>query len=171
MCPHIQCDHSRPPPSWHGGPSPRSCQESESGTGSSSFLACHQSLSKGSPPSQPPSGKAEKTSSQDLSGGQHAYPHLTPERLPRRELLLDQAGLPASSPTGWCLESRLRRGRWASSSCPPPPPTPRRVKEAMSSHEKPLGSSPSSPCNEQMPHRFGASFANDFNVYLSTPRR
>lgn len=167
MCPHIQCDHSRPPPCWHGGPSPWSCQESESGTGSPGFLACHQSLTKGSPPSQPPSGKAEKTSFQDLSGGQHAYSHLTPDQLPRRELWLDQAGLPASSHAGWCLESRLRPGWRASSSCPPPP----RVKAAMSSHEKPLGSSPSSPCNEQMPHRFGASFANDFNVYLSTPRR
>lgn len=49
-CPHIQCGRSEPPPpSWLGDLSRRPRQESVSETGSPSFLACHQSPSKGSP--------------------------------------------------------------------------------------------------------------------------
>lgn len=67
MCPHIQWDHSEPPSSWLGDPSIRSCQGSASGTGSPNFLACHQSLSQGSPHPhhRPGKGKVEKTSSQE----------------------------------------------------------------------------------------------------------
>lgn len=167
--PSIQCDHSEPPSSWLGDPRLLPCQGSVSGTGSPCLLACHQSLSKGSPPSQPRKGKAEKTSSQDLSGGQHANPHLTPEKLPRSESRRWTRG-PALgiSPTRTVPRVRVEGGIGGQAPSVSPPC---RVKAAMSSHEKPFGRSPSSPYNEQMPHRFGASFANDFKVYLSTPRR
>lgn len=98
MCPHIQCDHSEPIPSWLGDPRIRPCQESMSGTGSPNILACHQSLSKGSPHPhhQPGKGKAEKTSSQEHS--QRLGPHLTPEYLPRSGMLVPDRGTVSGSP-------------------------------------------------------------------------
>lgn len=121
------------------------------------------------PPPQPCKGKAEKTSSQDLRGGQHSEPRLTPEQLPRSERRAGREHqLSASSHTLQVPRARVR-GRVSGQA--PPVFFPCRVKAAMSSHEKPLGRNPSSPYNEQMPHRLGASFVNDFKVYLSTPRR
>lgn len=78
----------KPPPSWLGDPSIRPCQGSVSGTGSPNFLACHQSLSKGSTPPpprhKPGKGKAEKISSQErwpaLGSPSHTRIPLTPER-------------------------------------------------------------------------------------------
>lgn len=90
-------------------------QESVSGTGSPSFLACHQSLSKGSSPSPASQRKAEKTSSRELSDGQHAYPHLTPEQCPRSDRP-GWAGHPALSifiPCGGCLSPSCGKSCWA----------------------------------------------------------
>lgn len=53
----------------------------------------------------------------------------------------------------------------------PPAFLPHHKKAATPSHEKPRGRNPFSSYDEQMPHRLGASFVNDFKVYLSTPRR
>ena len=142
-----------------------------SGTGSPSVLACHQSLSKGSLLSPASKGKAEKTSSQELSGGQHAHPHLTSEQFPWRERpALDRR---TSSPhphahTRGCSDSRSNTG---SAQQAPPVFLPHHEKAAMSSHEKPRGRNPFSSYSGQMLHRSGASFVNDFKVYLSTPRR
>ena len=106
------------------GPSLRLCWETMSGTGSPSVLACHQSLSKGSLLSPASKGKAEKTSSQELSGGQHAHPHLTSEQFPWRERpALDRR---TSSPhphahTRGMLRLQVQHGVGpASSSCFPP---------------------------------------------------
>lgn len=170
MCPHIQCDHSEPPPSWLGDPSIRLCQGSVSGTSSPSFLARHQSPSKGSPPPhhQPGKGKAEKTSSQEW------WPALGSPSHTRTLSKEWEAGaghgdwLSASSHTPRMPRVRVQDGvAPASTSCFPSSSR----ETAMSSHEKLLGRNPFSPYNEQMPHRFGASFVNDFKVYLSTPRR
>ena len=99
MCPHIQCDHSEPPPSWLGDPSIRLCQGSVSGTSSPSFLARHQSPSKGSPP--PPITSLEKAKLRKhppRSGGQHSGPHLTPEHFPKSERLVLDRGTGSQLP-------------------------------------------------------------------------
>lgn len=72
----------KPPPSWLEDPSIRPCQGSVSGTGSPNFLACHQSLSKGSPrlPVTSPE-KAKLRKYPPRSDGQRSGPHLSPEYL------------------------------------------------------------------------------------------
>ena len=69
---------------------------------------------------------------------------------------------------GGCSDSRSNTG---SAQQAPPVFLPHHEKAAMSSHEKPRGRNPFSSYSGQMLHRSGASFVNDFKVYLSTPRR
>lgn len=113
MCPHIQCDHSEPPPSWLGHPSIMPCQGSVSGTGSPNFLACHQSLSKGTP--LPPITSLEKAKLRKhppMSSGQCSGPHLTPEYLPRSERPTPDRGTGSWFPHTHqgCPESRSEAG-------------------------------------------------------------
>lgn len=129
-----------------------------SGTGSPNILACHQSLSKGSPHPHhhPGKGKAEKTSSQEHS--QHLGPHLTPEYLPRSGMLVPDRGTVSGFPHTHqgCPESGSEAG---SARQAPPVFLPHHEKQQCH-HMKSLLEETLPP--PTMPHRFGASFVNDF---------
>lgn len=162
----------KPPPSWLGDPSIRPCQGSVSGTGSPNFLACHQSLSKGSTPPPAPSQARKRQSWENILPGAVASARVPISHQNTSHTWETSAGhgdwFSVSSHTPRMPGVQVQGGVGpASTSCFPSSSR----ETAMSSHEKPLGRNPFSPYNEQMPHRFGASFVNDFKVYLSTPRR
>lgn len=170
MCPHKQCDHLEPPPSWLGSPSISHARRVCLGQALLASWLVIKACWRAAPHHQPRKGKAEKTSSQQLSGGQHAYPQITPEQSLRSDrLVLDSTTSSSILISHWgCPKSKSEaRPAWQDA----PVFSPCHLKATISSHEKPLGRNTFSPFNAQMSHRFGASFVNDFQVYLSAPRR
>lgn len=154
MCSHIQCGHSEPPPFWLGDPGP--CQGTVSGTGSPHFLALHQSLSESSSPLP----VSKRQSWENILTGTEPQPaHVSPSPT---WMVYKEGEVGAGQKAQFLLSLPRKMVPMLKEEGHVPPVFPLCAMNAAMPSMKSFLEETHFFHNKQMPHRFGASFVNDF---------